>query len=54
MSILLVYTSGGTEMAVYISTGGLDGVHRMIGWDSSVEDYDPIGYIAGRWGVCIA
>jgi hypothetical protein len=53
VSILLVYTSGGTEMAVYISTGGLDGVHRMIGWDSSVEDYDPIGYIAGRWGVCI-
>jgi hypothetical protein len=41
-------------MAVYISTGGLDGVHRMIGWDPSAEDYDSIGYIAGRWGVCIA
>jgi hypothetical protein len=54
VSILLVYTSGRKEMAVYISTGGLNGVHRMIGWGPNVEDYNSIGYIAGRWGVCIA
>lgn len=41
-------------MAVYISIGGLDGVHRTVGWDPSVEDYDSIVCIAGRWGVCIA
>jgi hypothetical protein len=38
--MLLVYTSRRKEMAVYISTGGLDGVHRMVGFPALKIRFD--------------